>query len=150
MSQLFVPKRRKKFAYTCLAAAVSSIVVAQRAGAQTLIFDNMTDAENGANGAVGVYAGGSGTDVVGGIYTLPTGTTALTGFDFTVVNGTSAEVDNLQVNLYVWGGVNTTTAVTSSTPAFSDLLGEYTADVTQLGLPAKRSRYTRRPHPDRK
>jgi hypothetical protein len=62
---------------------------------------------------------------MGDAYNLAAGTTEITGFDLFPVNVTGINFTGLEINIYVWGTVNTTGTVNATTPAFSNLLGSY-------------------------
>src|SRR5207244_2401969 len=59
-------------------------------------------------------------------YNLISGATSITGFDIFPANLSGTTFDTLQITIYVWGSVNTSGAVNSSTPAFGNLLATYT------------------------
>jgi hypothetical protein len=57
---------------------------------------------------------------------LTPGTTEITGFDIYPDNLTGTNFTGLKINIFVWGAVNTSGTVNATTPAFSNLLAEYT------------------------
>jgi hypothetical protein len=59
-------------------------------------------------------------------YNLAAGTTAITGFDIYPVNVSGTSFTGLKINIFVWGSVNTSGTVNSTTPAFGNLLATYT------------------------
>ena len=84
-----------------------------------------------STGASAAYTVGNADTFEGDGYTLAAGTTDLSGFDFYPINGTAATTfTNIQVNLYVWGTVNTTTTPSATTPAFSNLISHITGVAT--------------------
>jgi len=121
--------RRSRIQLVIAAAAVlSTIVLSGKANAQSLIFDNLSAFETDAPGAAAAYDPGPGETIVGGNFSLPGGTISLSGFDVAVINDSATTVPDLQVNIYVWGSVNTG-PFSSTTPAFSNLLGSYSTDL---------------------
>ena len=104
-------------------AAVGLILTANSQAA--LVFDNVSDFENGVAGASFNDTGSTPNTFMGQAYTLAAGTTAITGFDFYPVNVTGTTYNSLKITIYVWGTVNTGT-VNATTPAFSNLLTTYT------------------------
>src|SRR5881409_2216975 len=67
---------------------------------------------------------------MGDAYNLAAGTTAITGFDVYPVNVSGISFTGLKLNIYVWGSVNTSGTVNSSTPAFGNLLGTFSFTAT--------------------
>ena len=63
-------------------------------------------------------------------YLLTPGTTNITGFDIFFRNQTGSNFTGVQINVYVWGSVNSG-VVGSNTPAFGNALAVYTATITQ-------------------
>src|SRR5947208_10036713 len=63
---------------------------------------------------------------MGGAYNLLSGTTSITGFDVYPVNVSGVNYVGLKLNIFVWGSVNTSGTVNSTTPAFGNLLANYT------------------------
>lgn len=63
---------------------------------------------------------------MGDAYNLAPGTTAITGFDIYPVNVSGTSFTGLKINIFVWGNVNTSGTVNSTTPAFGNLLASYT------------------------
>jgi hypothetical protein len=98
-------------------------------GHAAVVFDDISAYQAGVTGA-GVSAVSSPNQSIGDAFTLAPGTVDITGFDLYPVNLVSNKTYNaLKLNIYVWGGVNTGT-VSASSPAFSDLLGSYSATFT--------------------
>lgn len=62
---------------------------------------------------------------MGDAYNLAPGTTAITGFDVYPVNVSGVNFTGLKINIFVWGNVNTSGTVNSTTPAFGNLLASY-------------------------
>src|SRR3954454_25024967 len=62
---------------------------------------------------------------MGDAYTLAPGTTSITGFDVYPVNVSGVNFTGLKINIFVWGNVNTSGTVNSTTPAFGNLLASY-------------------------
>jgi hypothetical protein len=90
-----------------------------------LVFDNISDLENGVAGAAANATSSTPNTFMGCAYTLAPGTTSITGFDLFPVNLSGTTFNALKINIWVWGTVNTGT-VNASTPAFGNLLGSYT------------------------
>jgi hypothetical protein len=63
---------------------------------------------------------------MGSAYNLAPGTTSITGFDIYPVNVSGVNFTGLKINIFVWGTVNTSGTVNSTTPAFGNLLATYT------------------------
>jgi PEP-CTERM motif len=63
---------------------------------------------------------------MGDAYTLGAGATSITGFDIYPVNVSGTSFTGLKINIFVWGSVNTSGTVNSTTPAFGNLLATYT------------------------
>src|SRR4030095_15852184 len=61
-------------------------------------------------------------------YLLLPGTTSITGFDLFPVNISATDFIGLNINIYVWQHVKLGT-VNAATPAFSDLLAQYSVAV---------------------
>jgi hypothetical protein len=62
---------------------------------------------------------------MGDAYNLAAGTTQITGFDVYPVNTTGVNYTGLKINIFVWGTINTSGTVNSTTPAFGSLLATY-------------------------
>ena len=107
------------------------LALAALAGAAhaTLVFDDMSNYENGVSGAGLGATGSTPNTFMGDGYTLLGGTTSITGFDVVPVNLSGTSFTGLQGTIYVWGTVNTGT-VSATAPAFSNLLGSYTFTAT--------------------
>lgn len=111
-----------------LSMTVAAVAVACT-NAQTLVFDNISNARNAVPGAVLTSTSSTPNTFMGSAYNLFPGTTAITGFDLFPVNLSGTSFNALRINIYVWGGVNLGT-VNATTPAFSNLLGQYTLSTT--------------------
>jgi hypothetical protein len=108
-----------------LAVATASLVAAMP-GRGAVVFDNMSNYEGGnTNAHVGATSSTPNT-FMGDAYTLTAGTTQITGFDLFPVNLSGTSYTGLRINIFVWGTVNTSGTVNSTTPAFGNLLGSYT------------------------
>lgn len=108
-----------------LLAAVLALSLGSAPSHAVVVFDNVSALEAGVAGASGTATSSTPNTFMGDAYTLLSGTTAITGFDLFPANvTTSTTFTALKVNLYVWGTVNTGT-VSSSAPAFGNLLGSY-------------------------
>lgn len=110
-----------------LLAALAIVGVAQ---ADTLLFDNVSNYRNGVSGAGGSSTGSTPNTFMGGAYDLITGADSITGFDLFPVNLSGTNFTGLKIDIFVWGTVNTSGTVNATTPAFSNLLGSYTATTT--------------------
>ncbi len=110
---------------TKLIAAAAILAIASGASA-TLLFDNITNQQ-----AAGGLASTSSTPntFMGGGYNLIAGATKITGFDIYPVNTTGTNFNAIRINIWVWGTVNMGT-VNAGSPAFSNLLGQYTLTTT--------------------
>src|SRR5438874_2154874 len=86
-----------------------------------LLFDNMSNFENGVAGAGVASTGSTPNTFMGEGYNLIPGATAITGFDIYPVNLSGTAYNALRISIYVWGTVNTGT-VNATTPAFGNLL----------------------------
>ncbi len=102
---------------------------ASTARAGSVVFDNLTAQQNLAAGSAVNVTGSNPNTFMGDGYILTAGTTKISGFDFAAANLTGTNYTGLEVNLDVWGNVNTGT-VNSTTPAFGSLLGTYTITAT--------------------
>lgn len=103
-------------------AAILSIGT-RAAHAQSLLFDNLSNYENGVSGAKNTWTPTKGA---GDPFTLLLGATTITGFDLYALNDATSSYSAYRINIYVWGSVNTSGTVNASTPAYSNLLGNYT------------------------
>ena len=109
-----------------LSFAAASILLASTAISKAdLVFDNMSNYEEGNPNAHVASTGSTPNTFMGDGYTLAAGTTQITGFDLYPVNVSGTSYTGLEINIFVWGSVNTGT-VNAGTPAFGDLLGSYT------------------------
>ena len=96
-------------------------------GQGVVVFDNVSNFEQGVPGATTAGIGSTPNSFMGDGYLLMPGTTNITGFDIFLANNTGIDFSGgLQINIYVWGSVNQGT-VNSGTPAFSNLLATYTS-----------------------
>lgn len=109
---------------SAIGAALFLLTAAPQVGAQTLVFDNISNFENGVAGASVTSTSSTPNTFMGDGYNLAPGTTSITGFDVFPVNLTGTTFTGLKITVYVWGSVNTGT-VNATTPAFSNLLGTY-------------------------
>ncbi|HVT10790.1 MAG TPA: PEP-CTERM sorting domain-containing protein [Fimbriimonadaceae bacterium] len=107
-------------------AALAVVGVAQ---ADTLLFDNVTNFRTGVSGAGGSSTSSTPNTFMGDGYDLIAGANSITGFDLFPVNLSGTNFTGLKINIFVWGSVNTSGTVNATTPAFSNLLGSYTATV---------------------
>ena len=112
-----------------LALVFGGIGFSPQKASANLVFDNISDYENSVAGSGVSYTASTPNTFMGGGYLLLTNTTQITGFDIFPVNVSGTDFTGLQINVYVWGSVNLGT-VNSSTPAFSDLLAQYTTTVS--------------------
>ena len=89
-----------------------------------MVFDNVNNGES-------LTGTGSTPDTfIGDGYNLAPGTVDLTSFVLYPVNfTTSTTFTNIQETVYVYGAVNNTGTVSATTPAFSNLLGSFTATI---------------------
>jgi hypothetical protein len=94
------------------------------AAASIVVFDNITANQTAGTGIVSTSS--NPNTFMGGAYVLTPGTTAISGFDLYPVNATTTNYTGLKISVYVWGSVNTGT-VNATNPAFSNLLGTYSA-----------------------
>jgi len=88
------------------------------------VFDNVTNQFASGNGAFSTSS--TPNTFMGGGFNLLAGTTAITGFDLYPVNVSGTNFDHLKINVWIWQTVNTSGTVNATTPAFSNLLGNYT------------------------
>lgn len=105
-------------AVLCLGTAMASNAA--------LLFDNMSNFENGVTGANVSATGSTPNTFMGGAYNLLSGASSITGFDIYPANLSGTGYNALRINIFVWGSVNTSGTVNSTTPAFGNLLGNYT------------------------
>lgn len=85
-----------------------------------LLFDDVT-----SSSSILEPTGSTPNTFMGDGYTLATGAADITGLDLFPVNLSGTNYTGLEVNIYVWGTVNTG-IVSSVAPAFGNLLGSYT------------------------
>ena len=93
--------------------------------APIVAFNNMSNFQNSVPGALVGSISNTPNTFMGGGYTLVPGTISITGFDLYPTNQSGTSFTGLKLNIFVWGTVNTGT-VNASTPAFGNLLGNYT------------------------
>ena len=96
------------------------------AQAAQLVFDNMSSFESGNTNAHVSATSSTPNTFMGAGYNLLAGTYDITGFDIYPVNLTGTAFNALKLNIFVWGSVNTSGTVNSTTPAFGNLLASYT------------------------
>jgi hypothetical protein len=109
---------------TLTVAAVVCILLAHAAvSAAQLAFNNVTIPTSGFTNAFSTSS--SPNTFMGDGYNLAAGTTSITGFDVYPVNVSGTSFTGLKINIFVWGNVNTSGTVNSTTPAFGNLLGSY-------------------------
>jgi hypothetical protein len=118
----------RKLSTLSLAIAAMALVSAASSKAD-VVFDNLSNHEGGNTNSVFTSTGSTPNTFMGDAYVLAAGTTDITGFDLLPVNVTGTSYTGLKINIYVWGTVNTGT-VNASTPAFSNLLGNYSVTST--------------------
>ena len=94
--------------------------------AAQVVFDNITTFESGNTNAHISATGSTPNTFMGAGYNLLAGTYDITGFDLYPVNLSGTAFDHLKLNIFVWGSVNTSGTVNSTTPAFGNLLASYT------------------------
>jgi hypothetical protein len=107
-------------------AALSVFLAAAGIAKADLVFDNISNYQNGVSGANASATGSTPNTFMGDAYSLTPGTVAITGFDLFPVNLSGTSYTGLRLNVYVWGSVNTSGTVNATTPAFGNLLGSYT------------------------
>ena len=95
-----------------------------------VLFDNISNFENSAPGANITSTASTPNTFMGAGYNLISGADAITGFDIFPGNLSGVNFNALRITMYVWGTVNTSGTVNSSTPAFGNLLATYTLDAT--------------------
>jgi hypothetical protein len=95
------------------------------ASAQVVVFDNMSNYEGGNTNANVTATASVPNTFMGDAYNLG-GATSITGFDIFPVNLSGSNYTGLRMTIYVWGTVNTSGTVNSTTPAFGNLLNTYT------------------------
>jgi hypothetical protein len=99
-------------------------------GAQ-LVFDNMSTFESGNTNAHVSATASTPNTFMGAGYNLLAGTYDITGFDLYPVNLSGTAFNALKLNIFVWGSVNTSGIINSTTPAFGNLLASYS--LTSVG-----------------
>lgn len=105
-------------------AAVSLLLDAAGSSRVDLVFDNMSNLEAGNPDAKITSTASTPNTFMRGAYNLVSGTTAITGFDVFPVNLSGTAYGHLKISIFVWGSVNLGT-VNATTPAFGNLLGNY-------------------------
>ena len=111
-------------------AAVATVVGSSTSASASVLFDNMTSAEAGVTGTHLSSTSSTPNTFMGDAYGLVAGSYDITGFDIYPVNATTTAYNALKINIYVWGSVNLTGTVSATTPAFSNLLAQYTLTST--------------------
>jgi len=91
-----------------------------------LLFDNMSNVENGVPGAAIASTSSTPNTFMGAAYNLLSGANSITGFDIYPANLSGTSYNALRISIFVWGSVNTSGTVNSTTPAFGSLLANYT------------------------
>src|SRR5438874_1974935 len=104
---------------------LAGIAFAPLGKAAVVVFDNMSNYENGVSGTGIASTSSTPNYFMGDGYLLTPGTTSITGFDIFPVNQSGTSFIGLRINIYVWGSVNLSGTVNASTPAFSSLLAQY-------------------------
>ena len=125
--QIWSPKRYlktgRKLAAYFLACVLGLVFVTQTRA--DLVFDNMSNFENGVAGANNDITPFTPNNFMGDGYALAPGTIDITGFDVFPVNLSGTDFTGLEITIYVWANVNTGT-VNAGSPAFGNLLASYT------------------------
>lgn len=93
--------------------------------AAQVVFDNMSTFESGNTNAHIAVTSSTPNTFMGDGYNLLAGTVDITGFDIYPANLSGTAYDHLKLNIFVWGSVNTSGTVNSTTPAFGNLLASY-------------------------
>jgi len=108
---------------------IAALGVVSAANADVLLFDNVSNYMNAVAGAGASTTSSTPNTFMGDAYNLNLtgGSTTITGFDLFPANLAGTTFTNLKLTVYVWGTVNTTGTVNSTTPAFSNLLSTVTA-----------------------
>lgn len=109
---------------------LAALAIIGAAQADTLLFDNVSNYRNAVSGAGASSTGSTPNTFMGGACNLISGADSITGFDLFPVNLSGTNFTGLKINIFVWGTVNTSGTVNATTPAFSNLLGSYTATTT--------------------
>jgi hypothetical protein len=108
-----------------LFATVAMILSIGQAQAQvTCVFDNYS-VRGGA-----FSTSSTPNTFMGDGFNLLANTTDIRGFDIYPVNTSGTNFNALKIDIYVWGTVNTSGTVNSTTPAFSNQLAHYTLTST--------------------
>jgi hypothetical protein len=123
-----------------MTASAAGLLVPIAVANADLVFDNASGpltntSANFSSGVGGLYS--SSTNIadtfIGGVIKPAAGTSEIYGFEAFPINLTSATTfTDIKLNVYFWGTVNPSVAsglVSTSTPAFSNLLGEESAVV---------------------
>jgi hypothetical protein len=95
-----------------------------------VVLDNMTLFEASTPGITVSSTSSAPNTFMGTGYNLAPGTNSITGFDVYPVNTSGTNFNALKINIYVWDTVNTSGTVNATTPAFSNLLAQYTLTST--------------------
>src|SRR5437660_12449970 len=94
-----------------VAICIASITAARAA----LLFDNMSNYENGVSGAGATTTASTPNTFMGAGYNLLAGATTITGFDIYPANVSGTTFNALRLSIYVWGSVNTSGTVNGTT-----------------------------------
>lgn len=105
------------------AAAILGLGATSASGA-SVVFDDISNFQNGVAGATATSTGSTPNTFMGDGYVLSPGTTDITGFDLYPVNLSGTNFTGLRINIFVWDTVNMG-AVSAAAPAFSNLLASY-------------------------
>jgi hypothetical protein len=111
-------------------SGAAAIILSALSSKADLVFDNISNYQGGNTNAGISSTSSTPNTFMGGGYTLLPGTTSITGFDLYPVNLSGTAYTGLKLNIFVWGNVNTSGTVNSTTPAFGNLLGTYTSILT--------------------
>ena len=115
-------KRISKLHLSTFTAISIVLVTAGTSEAASVVFDNISNYENGVSGAGANSTASVPNTYMGDAYTLAPGTASITEFDIYPVNLSGTSYTGLSVDIYVWDTVNMST-VNATTPAFGNLLG---------------------------
>ena len=115
------------------ASAFVASLSACAAASADIVFNNVIAPPGGT--APSYTASGSNPNTfMGGRYQLAAGTNRIDMITVTAANLTASAVTYLRATVYVWDNINTGT-VTATDPAFSGLLGTYSADFNLTSTP---------------
>ncbi len=125
----FAAARSRRAPKIVLAGSVAAVALTAGSARGALLFDDISAAESGVTGASITATSSTPNTYLGDGYVLATGAKDITGFDLFPYNNTGTNYTGLSLTVYVWGTINTGT-VSATAPAFSNLLGTYTATST--------------------